>query len=410
MKTFRDGSELLNLSEALKLIKQLKQMSTTSVIIPSGESLGRMLAEDVFATVDLPEFSKSTMDGYALSVKPKAGETYLCKGEVLMGQAPTAVLDQSSCIYVPTGAVLPEGTQWVLPVEGCEILNNEIKVGNASMAGTHWINKGEDVISGSRVLSKGQRITPMVMGMLALIGQAEVKVYKSLKIGLITLGDELVGPFEPTAKTSIRDINQVVLQGLAENMGAEVVYTQRCKDSYNEVRQAVESGLEVCDLLISSGSSSMGRSDFIPEIMDELSDEGLLFHGLNIKPGKPVGLGCVGEKRVLALPGNPVSSAMTFVLIAEPLMANLLGLSLETKHIEVILTETCKTDGRETFIPVSIHGNNGQLEGHPHKGKSGLISQIATADGFFAIEAGGIAQKGDMVEVRLLGQDKLFYE
>lgn len=410
MKTFRDGSGLLNLSEALKVINHLKPMSTPSVSIPSGESLGRLLAEDVFATADLPEFSKSTMDGYAFSVKPIESESYLCKGEVLMGQKPSGSLDDKSCIYVPTGAVLPEGTQWILPVEGCEILSGAIKVVKASMAGTHWINKGEDVMSGNRVLNKGQLITPMVVGMLALIGKAEVQVYKRPKIGIITMGDELVGPFETASKTSIRDINQVVLQGLAESIGAEVVYIRRCKDIYEEVRQAVESGLEVCDLLITSGSSSMGRSDFIPEIMDALSDNGLLFHGLNIKPGKPVGLGCAGEKRMLALPGNPVSFAMTFVLIAEPLIANMLGLSLESKCTEVILTETCKTDGRETFVPISIGINNGQLEGLPHKGKSGLISQIATADGFFAIEAGGIALKGDKVEVRLLGQDTFVYK
>lgn len=408
MKTFREGQPLLNLSEALKCIEALSPMSNAQELIDSEESLDRVLAEDIYADEDLPAFRKSTMDGYGFAVMPETGKTYSCILTVEMGRLSQETLGPENCIYLPTGGCVPEGVNWVLPVEGVRADSNNITVTKASLSAAHWIVPGEDVQKGLKVLCAGQELGPMALGMLALIGREKIKVYKRLKVGILTMGDELVGSFEACEIGKIRDVNQVVLKSLVTKMGAEVAFSRRCSDDHKILKQALEHSLSMCDLVISSGSSSMGSADYMPELIEALSDEGLLFHGLNIKPGKPVGLGLCGEKPILALPGNPVSTAMTFVLVAQPLMANRLGLKLVEEQREAILTQTCETDGRETFVPVSLQGEGHNLYAIPHKGKSGLISQIATADGFFAIEAGAVAQKGDKVEIRLFGGDKRF--
>lgn len=410
MKTFRQGQPLLKLSEALQCIKALQPMSNAQVVIATEDSLGRVLAEDVFADEDLPTFRKSTMDGYGFAEMPVNDQYYPCEAVIEMGRLEAFDLAKDHCVYLPTGGQVPDGINWVLPVEGTRAEAKGVVVTKASLSATHWIAVGEDVQKGKKVLKAGQIIGPMTLGMLALIGRAEVKVYRKLKVGILTMGDELVSPFESCSPGKIRDINQMVLKGLVEKMGAEVVYCMRCKDDREALNQALRTSLSCCDLVISSGSSSMGSADFMPELIDALADDGLLFHGLNIKPGKPVGLGLRGEKRLLALPGNPVSTAMTFVLVAQPLMANMLGLRMQTHCVEAVLTQSCGSDGRETFIPVSLQQVGEQTLAHPHKGKSGLISQIASADGFFAIEAGAVAQKGDKVEVRLFGRDKLILE
>ena len=195
----------------------------------------------------------------------------------------------------------------------------------AADLGAHWIDKGEDIASGQLALAKDTKLEPMNLGFLSLIGKNTVRVYKRLKLGILTTGDELVGSFEPAPEGKIRDINQAVLKGLAERIGCEVVYMTRVPDQKHLVEAAMLEGVEAADLLITSGASSMGKADVMPELLAAHSDKGLIFHGLNIKPGKPVGLVTINNKPVLALPGNPVSSAMTFVVVAEALIARLTG-------------------------------------------------------------------------------------
>lgn len=409
MKTFKQGEALLNLNEAINLIEALSPLTSRTESVLSVMAIDRMLAEDIVSKAALPEFRKSTMDGYALMQTPECGSIYRCIGTVQMGEVADYLLDLESCVYVPTGGMIPSNATTILPVEGAQINGNDMTVTDPKRCKEHWIIPGEDVTRGQVIFSKGCMLNPMALGMLSLLGIERVKVYRPIAVGILTMGDELVDSFEAQPLGKVRDVNQVVLKALVEKFGAVIGYSKRCPDDKAFVGLALKEALACCDLVITSGSSSMGPADFIPDLIETVADGGLLFHGLNIKPGKPVGLGLVGEKRVLALPGNPVSSAMTFVLVAEPLMASMLGLHLESNTVVGKLMVDCQTDGRETFIPVRLNQENGELLAYPYKGKSGLISQIATADGFFSIEAGKKALKNDKVVVRLFGKDSLRY-
>lgn len=400
MNTFKQGKALMNLSEAKAVIKgQIMPLFEFHETVQSEMALGRILAENIYAEASMPPFKKATMDGYALGSISKSA--YLIVGEVLMGEKTALTLNDEEAVYVTTGAALPLGTVAFVKMEGCQVREDQkLYITKEQEVGNHWIDIGEDISKGSLALEAGQKLSPRALGFLSLLGVSQVKVKKKLNVGILTTGDELVPSFARAPEGKIRDINQVVLKGLLEDSYCRVIWQRLVVDEVGTVNAAMREALETVDLLITSGASSMGRSDVIPELMEELSEEGLLFHGLNIKPGKPVGLAKVGNKVILALPGNPVSSAMTFVVIGQYLIETLLGISLELRQISGILEKSCVSqEGKMTFYPVKI-SSEGQVVS-PLFGKSGLISIVAVADGFIAVMPNECLYEGQTVTVHL---------
>lgn len=416
MNTFKQGKGLVSLEEAKALIYQwFTPMEDFVEHIPSSRSLGRMLAEDIYANEDMPRFRKATMDGYALclaesdlaAVLQKAltvsfDQPYQILGESRMGQADDWQLTADTAVYVPTGGKLPENANAVVKVEGTRLSGEKIHIENPKDIGLHWIHKGEDIQVGKLALSAGTAITPMSLGFLSLLGHEQVLVKKKLKIAIITTGDELVPSFDFAPQGKIRDINQVVLKGLAEAAGCEVVLGSLIPDQPEAVEQALLEAVAAADLVITSGASSMGKADIMPELIAKHSEFGLIFHGLNIKPGKPVGLARISGKAVLALPGNPVSSAMTFVVVAETLIGRLTARDLERASVNGILEKSCASqEGKTTFVPVKLIEQGGRYSVKPIEGKSGLISIVAGADGFMTLSPGETAEAGSTVAITL---------
>lgn len=405
MNTFKQGKGLVSIEEAkVRIHTAIQPLPEFTEVIQAAQALGRVLAEDVYATEDLPAFRKATMDGYALKLAADSSvaQSYLLVGETAMGSAEALSLTESTAVYVPTGGKLPAEANAVLKVEGSLVAGGQLKVTNSTDIGPHWIDKGEDIQTGQLALIKGTKLEPMNIGFLSLIGRDQVTVYKKLKLGILTTGDELVGSFEPAPEGKIRDINQAVIKGLAERIGCEVVFTKRVPDQMHLVESALLEGAAAVDLLITSGASSMGKADVMPELLQKHSDNGLIFHGLNIKPGKPVGLATIKGKPILALPGNPVSSAMTFVVVAETLIGQLTG--HDTKRMQICgnLSATCASqEGKTTYIPVKCVREGCNWQVNPVFGKSGMISIVAVADGFIALKPGELLEKGSLAEVTL---------
>lgn len=398
MNTFKQGKTLVSLEEAKQLMKgQIMPLFDVFERVKTENALDRILAEDVFAPESLPQFKKATMDGYALG--SLGLDHYKLIKEQKIGQTSNLALADEEAVYVPTGAALPTGTVIFAKVEGCQVQEQILKIQNPQELGPHWIEIGEDVESGELALAKGQKITPMAMGFLSLLGLTEVLVFRKIKIALLTTGDELVPSFDPAPLGKIRDVNQAVLRSLAEACGCQVVWQKLVPDERELVETSMTEALRSADLLITSGASSMGKADVIPELMAKLAKQDLMFHGLNIKPGKPVGLALVDSKPILALPGNPVSSAMTFVVVAEYLLGLLMGRVLERRQMNGILEVDCKSsEGKLTFMPVKLSAE-GKVS--PIFGKSGLISIVARADGFIAISPNQALKAGESVAVTL---------
>lgn len=404
MNTFKQGKGLVSIEKAKDLIRQwIEPLADFTETIASKDSLGRQLAEDIRAEEDLPYFRKSTMDGYALLAEDKKPLLlYEIVGEAQMGSDEEQTLGTTTAVYVPTGGRLPENANGVIKVEGTRVLGNQLFIEKDSDFGPHWIEKGEDIKKGELALGLGLKMNPMTLGFLSLLGREHISVKKRLKVAIITTGDELVPSFDTASPGKVRDVNQMVLKGLLAQSDCDVVYSRLVKDEIQLVETALLEAVEAADLVVTSGASSMGKMDVMPDLLEKHSGEGLIFHGLNIKPGKPVGLALVKGKPVLALPGNPVSSAMTFVVVGEAIIARLTGQDLERDKVNGILEKSCSSqEGKTTFIPVRTSTHNGTVVAKPIFGKSGLISILAAADGFVTARPNEHLLAGSVVSITL---------
>lgn len=422
---------LIEIEEAKAIIRKcFSERPVKTERVTLFEALGRYLASDLVADQDMPPFDKSTVDGYA--VKSAALGRLLTDpqrliegipalnliGEVMMGaesQLPEYTADDS-CVYIPTGGFLPAGYDAVVKIEETQQSDERILFKSlmktdpgsalpvfALQAGSNIIRKGEDVKTGEKIIKRGRRLTRYDLGVLGMLGFNEVEVIVPPSLSIATTGDELVDIDAPLSPGKIRDINGTVLAGIAREWGLGPVKLTRLEDTYEAVENYIKSEIDQCDLLITSGGSSVGKKDYIPAVVESLSDEGLLFHGMNIKPGKPIGVAAMKGKPIVLLPGNPVSTVVGFIVLVSELI-NQFGFDIHHPFCYAELTETIgPEDGRTTFHMVRLNEGEGAMTAAPLKGKSGLITYIANADGYvIAPLGGGTVRAGEQVKVFLL--------
>lgn len=422
---------LIEIDEAKAIIRKcFSERPVKTERVTLFEALGRYLASDLVADQDMPPFDKSTVDGYAvksaelgrLLTDPRRlteGMPALnLIGEVMMGaeaQLPEYPTDDS-CVYIPTGGFLPAGYDAVVKIEETQQSEERILFKSlmktdpgsalpvfALQAGSNIIRKGEDVKTGEKIIKRGRRLTRYDLGVLGMLGFNEVEVIVPPSLSIATTGDELVDIDAPLSPGKIRDINGTVLAGIAREWGLGPVKLTRLEDTYEAVENYIKSEIDHCDLLITSGGSSVGKKDYIPAVVESLSDEGLLFHGMNIKPGKPIGVAAMKGKPIVLLPGNPVSTVVGFIVLVSELI-NQFGFDIHHPFCYAELTETIgPEDGRTTFHMVRLTEGEGAMTAMPLRGKSGLITYIANADGYvIAPLGGGTVKAGEQVKVFLL--------
>jgi molybdopterin molybdotransferase len=393
------------------------------------DALGRYLAVDLQADQDMPPFDKATVDGYAVStrtllqtirdmgakvpgIKPEPALRLL--GEVMMGSeaqmSPSAA--REGCVYIPTGGCLPPGFDAVIKIEETRQEGDVVYFKNVFSEGVsdfvlqpgqNIIRRGEDVRAGDKLIKKGRRLTRYDLGVLGMLGFKDLEVIIPPRLSIATTGDELIDIDAPLSPGKIRDINGTVLSGIARDWGLGPVRLTRLEDTYEAVENYIREEINSCDLLITSGGSSVGKKDYIPQVVDALSDDGLLFHGMNIKPGKPIGVASVQGKPVVLLPGNPVSTVMGFIVLVGELISRF-GFDIQQPFCYAELKEAIgPEDGRTTFHMVRLSEGEGVLKAVPLKGKSGLITYIANADGYvIAPVEGGDVSAGNQVKVYML--------
>lgn len=379
------------------------------------ECNGRILAEDVISPIDLPPFSRSTVDGFAVKSKDTFGASesmpvYLnIKGEVLMGKEARIKINEGEALKIPTGGMMPEGADAVIMIEYTEYIDkNMIEVSSSVGVGENVIHKGEDISKGKVLLNRGRRVRPQDIGAFAGLGMTEIKVYKKPKVAVIATGDELVPPEKEPKEGKIRDINSYTIGSTLNSIGAEVRYVGIIPDNFNSLKQCIEGNLD-CDMILVSGGSSVGVKDMTVEVLNSLRGPGVLVQGISIKPGKPTIFAVSEGKPILGLPGHPSSSWIITQLIVKPLVENLMGLKerLIQCNIKAKLSRNLDSDkGREEYIPVRLIENieNGEKSyiAEPIVGESAMITNFVEADGYIRIKAGkeGL-NKDETVEVYL---------
>lgn len=397
---------VITVAEAQRLIAGTFGMLKMPAEIVSLESAGgRALAADTLALEFVPDFDRSTVDGYALRSKDVFGcsesipALMTVIGSAEMGRHTSLRLAAGECVYVPTGAEIPAGADCVIMLEDAEVLEDGlVAVYKASPPGANLIFRGDDVRPGDVVLRAGTRLSPAHIGALAAMGLTEVSVRRQPRAAVISTGDELVPAGESLPAGKIRDVNAPMLLQAVRDAGGRADFLGIVPDRIDEVRAALSAALADYDLVLISGGTSVGEKDAVPQVLSELGE--LLAHGLAVKPGKPTLFGRARGKPVFGLPGNPVAAYFMFHLLARPLIASMLGAELNDRRVSVPIARSVPSNhGREEYVPVTLRDGEAQ----PIPSKSGLITTLARADGFIAIprDKEGLRQ-GEFVEVTLL--------
>jgi len=408
---------IVSLAEAQEILRS----SLPSIVCGEEEvgledGLGRITSRDLYSPEDLPPHPRSTMDGYAVRAADTFGATesmpvYLeISGEVRMGECPVSGPSATTCFAIATGGLLPPGADAVLMLEHTiQIDERMIEATRAVAAGENVIAAGEDVKKGTLIVPGGRRLRPQDLGLLAGLGITSLFVRQKVRVGIISTGDEIVSFEESPPAGKIRDINSINLAALVREAGGEPTRYGIVTDDEARLKKVAETALLANDVVLLSGSSSVGTRDLGERVIEALGPPGIVIHGVTIKPGKPVIAAMAGNKPIFGLPGHPVSAAMTFDLFVRPTIKYLAGCEQtplpEQRTMRARLMRNLNsTAGRRDFVRVEIRPSpdDALAEAHPVLGKSGALSTMVRAHGYIIIneQQQGLPE-GEIVEVQL---------
>ncbi|MCZ8234146.1 MAG: gephyrin-like molybdotransferase Glp [Inhella sp.] len=400
---------MLTRAEALqRLLAGVTPVSEVETL-PTAQCLGRVLAAEVVATLDVPPADNSAMDGYALRAADAGGEWPVSQ-RVPAGHWP-GPLAPGTVARVFTGATLPPGADVVVMQEHCPTRTDEagrvwVRVPAELRAGQHIRRRGEDIQAGAPLLPAGTRLNAAALGLAASVGLAGLSVRRRLRVALFSTGDELVMPGEPLPPGAIYNSNRFTLRALLEGLGAEVQDLGLVPDRLEATQAALQHAAAQADVIVTSGGVSVGEEDHVKPAVQALGR--LDLWQVAIKPGKPFAHGAVrradGTETVfVGLPGNPVSSFITFLVLARPLLLACMGArsAAPTRLRWPAGFAWPKADPkREEFLRVRLE-SDGRLGLHPNQG-SGVLSSLAFSDALAVLAPGQTVQSGDTLDAWLL--------
>lgn len=412
MKDMLGRDEAIQVNEARSLLEKHITPVNKSEEVSIEDAYGRVLAEDILSPENLPGFDRSTVDGFAVISSDTFGATesmpvYLeVKGEIMMGEEPSIKLKKGKTVRIATGGMLPDGADSVVMFEHVQFIDERlIEVFKPVAPGENVISSDEDIRKGELVLEKGHRLRPQDVAALAAIGITRVKVYKKPIVSIISTGDEIIPPDSPIRPGKVRDVNSFNLAGLIAISGGVAVKKGIFRDVYEEIFRVLKESLSESDMVIITGGSSVGVRDLTETVINSLGSPGVLFHGINLKPGKPTIGAVIGGIPVMGLPGHPAAVTVCFELFVEPLIRLLSGerrreFSEKASITAKLAKNISSTQGREEHVRVRLEERDGELWAIPILGKSGLIRTLVLADGKIIIPSHlrGI-ESGQEVEV-----------
>lgn len=363
------------------------------------EALGRILAEDIQSDIDMPPFNKSAMDGYACRMEDIKNELEVLE-IIPAGQPPTKSIGKNQCSKIMTGSVLPVGADCVIMVEYTKELENNKILFTAENSKPNFVPQGEDVKKGDLVIEKGTLIKPQHIAVMASVGCVKPLVYRKVRVGVLSTGDELVEPNVFPETSRIRNSNAYQLVAQAERMGCITDYLGIAKDSEDDSKIMIEKALQNSDVVLLTGGVSMGDFDFIPEAFKQMGID-IKFKSIAVQPGRPTVFGTYRQKYIFGLPGNPVSSFNIFELFVKPMLYSMMGYDYKPMNIKMPMGKTYsrKKSERKSFLPVMI-GDSGEVFPIKYHG-SAHVHALVFADGLISIPIGKTElQKGELVDVR----------
>ncbi|HMK52162.1 MAG TPA: gephyrin-like molybdotransferase Glp [Thermodesulfobacteriota bacterium] len=381
--------------------------------VPLLQSLGRVIGEDAFAKWDIPPFDNSAMDGYALRFEDveKASPDHPARLEVIedlpAGSLSKKTIGRGQAIRIMTGAPIPKGADAVIPVEDTKKGDGFVSIFKNALLGENIRKAGEDVRKGDRIISRGDIIRPAEVGMLASVGRSSVSVYQKPLVAILCTGDELVDVDENLEEGKIISSNSYTLAAQVEDCGAVPVQLGIAKDRKEEIEKKLRQGIRA-DVLISSAGVSVGDYDFVKDVLGDLGMK-MAFWQVAMKPGKPLAFGTIQGKPVFGLPGNPVSSMVSFEQFVRPSLLKMMGhRQIFRPVVEVFLQDEIeKKPGRRHFIRAFVSFKEGSYFATTTGDQgSGILRSMVKANGLIIIpEDQEIARAGEKVKVQLLDRN-----
>jgi putative molybdopterin biosynthesis protein len=396
--------------------------------ISLADALGRVLAADVIAKVDVPSFDRSNFDGFAV----RAADTFGAQEEeprqlTLLGEViATAVVPEKQiaagqAMTIATGAMVPRGADAVVMVEHTDTEGSQLTVRRAVSPGFGIAFAGTDISAGETVLRRSEVLTSRETGVLAAIGVDQVEVWRQPRVGILSTGDEIIEPGQPMKPGMVYDSNARIIADAVRELGGKPVMLGIVSDDMERLRTTITGALDECDVLLLSGGTSKGAGDLSYRVVSELKDPGIVAHGVALKPGKPICLGASRGKPVVILPGFPTSAVFTFHEFVAPVVRRLAGRPSESRSIvdARMAVKVNSEIGRTEYLLVGLVAANSlqstenpgrsslrNLAAYPMGKGSGSVTTFSKADGFVTIgRHEEIVDAGQAVQVQLLGRD-----
>jgi len=369
-------------------------------------ALGRVLAEDIVAHEDLPRFDKSAMDGYAL----KSADT------VSASQSKPAIfqltenqeIEGKQAKQIWTGNPIPKGADAVVMLENTRKDEGKLEVWSQLALNANVSKTGEDINKGNVVAKAGARLNPYHIGLAAALGYSQLKVAQKPKIGILATGNELAEVGTKLSGNLIYDSNKIMIANVCKELGAETTDYGIAKDNVDEIADKIKEALKTQDAVITTGGTSVGGLDLVPDAINKLGKPGVIVHGVALRPAMPTSVGMLEGKPVLILSGNPVASIIGFEVFGRPMVCTLLGMSKTEPRpmLKASLSRNVASVlGRKTYVRVKVSLRGGEFIAEPVSAKgSGLISTMTQSNGFVAVPENreGISE-GETVIVHMFG-------
>ena len=394
------------------LLTHLQTITRKTEVVPLVDALNRICARDIRSPEDLPPCDRSTMDGYAVVSSDTFGASqsmpaYLnVIGEVSMGSVPEITITRGNCVKIPTGGILPDGADAVMMFEHTVAIDDTmIEIVKDVGSGANVIRRGDDIREKDLAVAAHKRLLPQDLGLLAGLGIANLHVFEQISVGIISTGDEIIEYTQPLSPGKIRNINSITIGSLVRQHNAQVSDYGIVSDDEASFFSTVEKAVRENHVVLFSGGSSVGMRDLGEQAISRLGPPGILIHGVALKPGKPIIIGLSNDTPIFGLPGHPVSAAVCFDLFVKPVIQFLSGDTISHKvpvaTVKAILKRNINSSaGRLDIVRVCLEQTEEGFIATPVLGRSGAISSLSRAHGYFIIEEDtqGILE-GNSIEV-----------
>lgn len=402
-QTLKPFGRLLSFDQALEKVMTSVTPLTCGEVVELGLLAGRVLCKDITATLNTPPFNRSAMDGYAVlgedtfGTSRRSPKTLTLIDSTYAGFSSAKKVEKGQCIAITTGARMPAGANAVLMIEDTERDGDKVTIMRAVSPGNNIGKMGEDITSGELVLKKGIMLSPGKVGVIASQGLTAATVYRKPRVAVMPTGEEIGAVGTKLNPEQIYDINSHTVSAVINQNGGEAVMMGITGDNEQTLKTTLKEALKH-DMVVISGGSSVGERDLLYKILDEAGE--VLFHGIQVKPGKPTLFAIVEGKPVFGMPGYPTSCLINAYLLLEPAVRRLSNLPPRKRCTEeaVLSTNISGSVGRRQFLTVKLRDGKAL----PIFKESGAITTTAQADGYIVVaENIDILPKGEMVEVIL---------